>query len=126
MPTTPNLGIEIPDPSGVPSRKTWVEDPMMSADAKVQAALTALAKRHKSGNATFTAASGTTTSHPVTFVTPFAAAPRVTVDLITATPQGIDVSYGNRTTTGFTIYVYRATGTGTVGVSWTATDLGND
>lgn len=45
MGTTPNLGIEYPDPSGVPSRKSWVEDPMKSADAKVQAALDALFKR---------------------------------------------------------------------------------
>lgn len=68
MGTTANLGIVYPDPSGVPSRLNWVENPIKSVDAQVAAYVTAqLNNLMRSGSSTVTAnASGIATiNHPL-------------------------------------------------------------
>ena len=124
MGTTPNLKIVYPDPSAVPSRKSWIEDPMLSVDAKVSAALTALSMRTKSGTVGGNVTANVTAQFPVLFGTAFGTAPAVTVAPATSAPESIQCSVGNISATGFTVYVRRSV-TGTVSVRWVATDLGN-
>lgn len=57
--------------------------------------------------------------HDVTFDMPFSGIPYVSVSPVSSTPNSIDVSAGNITNAGFTIYLYR-TGAIETRVDWCA------
>lgn len=126
MGTTTNLGIEYPDPSGVPSREDWVERPIKSVDEKVVAYLR---KRVKGGSSSGTIPVGASSVDvTVDFDTPFASVPSVTASAGTSTNYQANVM--TVTVAAVTIKLIRptgaaTTGTATVPFSWTATDLGN-
>lgn len=125
MGDTPNLQIQYPDEAGVPSRKAWVEDPIKSVDAQVHAALTALAKRTKSGVVPVATVGGSVVETTVHFGTPFASVPRFVALPITTSPQLLSISRGPITASSATFRVYRTSGSGSVSFDWVATDLGN-
>lgn len=126
MGVTANLEIEYPDESGVPSRESWVENPIKSVDAKVVAYLR---KRVKSGSSSGTIAIGQSTVDAViTFTTPFATAPSVTASAGTTTNYQANVFAVTASTV--TLRLMRPAGsattaTATVPFTWIATDLGN-
>lgn len=81
MGVTANLAIEYPDESGVPSRKSWIEDPIKSVDAKVVAYVKG---RRRSGFFQFPApAANTVVTQAITFSPAFEATPEVIVGLRT-------------------------------------------
>lgn len=125
MATTPNLKIEIPDPSGVPSRENWVEKPLRSVDAKVHAAIVALSKRVKSGAETINSVEGTVVEKTIIFGTPFESTPRLSVIPSVQQPQVVQFGLGPVTNTQAVVRVHRTIGSGAVAFHWTATDLGN-
>lgn len=126
MGTTANLGIEYPDPSGVPSRQSWIEDPIKSVDAKVVAYL---GKRVKGGSSSGTIEIGqASVDVVVTFNTPFATAPDATASA--GTTSNYQANVISRSTASITVKLMRpfnaaTTAAATVPFTWTATDLGN-
>jgi len=104
MGTTTNLGIVFPDPSAVPSRLNWVENPIKSVDEKVAAYVTAqLNNLMRSGSSTITTnGSGVATiNHPLGRTPNFAVA-----SLTTATYRAVVTA---RTSTTITVNVVNAT-----------------
>jgi hypothetical protein len=63
---------------------------------------------------------GSVVSTVVNFPVAFAVAPRVTVDPITNRPDLISMSHSQVTTTGFTAYMHRVSGSGAVQFDWVA------
>ena len=126
MGVTPNLGIQYPDASGVPSRKSWVEDPLKSVDAQVVAYL---AKRWKSGEGSVTIPVGQAFQDvSVTFGSAFASAPRAFA--IPRTTDAYRATTRVKSTTGATFRIFRPAGApttaaATVPFDWEATDMGN-
>jgi hypothetical protein len=132
---TPNYGFYIPDPSAVPSRKNWVEDPIMSVDTALAGVMSALGLTgQKVQHGTFVLGVGTTAAdQAVTFAVPFSGAPRVFCTVIdTAAPSSATGhrsdrwgatagdSGGSGTTTGFFFRSQRTTASANVRVNWWA------
>lgn len=131
MGTTTNLGIEYPDPSGVPSRQSWVEDPIKSVDEKVVEYLHKRVKGGTIGVSVTSLAQGTGDGpFAVTFATPFDSTPSVVVSSMSA-PAGSSYLVPRvvgATASGFNVYVYNvgpAAATASLTVGWHATDLGD-
>lgn len=127
MGTTANLGIVYPDASTVPSRATYVENPLKSVDTKV---VEYLRKRVKGGSATATIAIGQASSPAtsVTFTTPFASAPAC--GATARSSFGYTATLASVSTTGMTVVVHRPAGASTAAAAtvtfdWDANDLGN-
>jgi len=110
VPTTPNLGIQYPDGSATPSRKNWVEDPIVSVDTQVQALLTAMGlagKRIESGVVTVPVSGTPSTGQVnVTFSQPFSGNP---VIIISSGNWLYNATWGNRTPSGFQVSARRTT-----------------
>lgn len=125
MPVTPNLGIEYPDGSGVPSRENWVENPIKSVDTQVAAYV----KAHtKSGTTTVPASGSTTRTLTVTFPGgPFASTPRVVANILNGAtlPNDWTVRAISVSASGFAVYLRGSAAAPSIdiSVSWIATDL---
>lgn len=74
----------------------------------------------QSGSAVVATTSAATQSVAVVFLTEFAAAPKVTCNAITTTPDLFRISHSAPTTTGVTIYLHRTSGSGNITVDWQA------
>ena len=99
------------------------------ADTDPVAGTAATARQHANSIQSFTvnvaSVGGSTVTHAVTFPTPFAAAPRVVAMANAASPNLVSVSRTNTpTTTGFTLGLYRAAGSGNVAVDIIAVGQG--
>ena len=62
----------------------------------------------------------TTYNQTVTFDPPFATVPAVVVSQTGGAPHNADVSVNDISTTGFTVYVRRSSGTANTTVQWVA------
>lgn len=96
-------------------------EPMADMALAIKNLAEAMEKRVQAGTVQITPVANTVTSAAVTFPTPYAAPPVVTVTAQTAVPgsQVQEVSAFNITATGCNVYVYR-TNTTSVTISWTA------
>ena len=127
MGTTPTFGIQYPDGSVVPSRETWIEEPLLDVDAKIAAWLRARFRRGESGGTI--AAGDTYVDVPVSFSPAFGTVPTVDVTLraVTTAPYQA-IMPARQSATGFTVRLMRPAGAATTAVAnlsfnWFATDL---
>lgn len=74
----------------------------------------------RAGSGVVATTAAATQSVAVTFTPAFATAPKISLDVISTTPNLFQSSHGAATTSGFTIYLYRTSGSGNITVDWTA------
>ena len=101
------------------------------ADTDPVAGTATTARQHANSIQSFTvnvaSVGGSTVTLAVTFPTPFAVAPRVVAMASAGSPNVVSVSRtGSVTTTGFTLGLYRTTGSGTVAVDIIAIGEGTE
>ena len=101
------------------------------ADTDPVAGTATTSRQHANSIQSFTvnvaSVGGTTVTQAVTFPTPFAAAPRVVAMAAAGSPNVVSVSSTSSTTsTGFTLGVYRSSGSGNVAVDIIAVGQGTE
>ena len=106
----------------VPS--TWVSAAVLTAaqlNAQVRDNLAYLKDRTQVGSGTVTTVAASVVSVAVTFPTPFPVTPKVTVTPVFSSPQLLSTAIATGTSaTGFTINMYRSSGSGAVTFHWIA------